>query len=110
MHDPKILILDEATSHLDNESERLIQLGFDKLIRGRTCFVIAHRLTTIRKADIVVVFSGGGIEAVGTHEELWNISPTYRKLHSLHIAENPKVSARGEVEEEFDVLSQAAGD
>jgi ATP-binding cassette, subfamily B, bacterial MsbA len=110
VHDPKILILDEATSHLDNESERLIQLAFDKLIRDRTCFVIAHRLTTIRKADMVVVFSDGGIEAVGTHEELWNISPTYRKLQSLHIAEKPKVSARGEVEQEIDVLSRAAGD
>jgi ABC-type multidrug transport system fused ATPase/permease subunit len=110
VHHPKILILDEATSHLDNESERLIQLAFDKLIRDRTCFVIAHRLTTIRKADMVVVFSDGGIEAVGTHEELWNISPTYRKLQSLHIAEKPKVSARGEVEQEIDVLSRAAGD
>ena len=79
-------------------------------MKTRTTFVIAHRLTTIRKANMVVVFSDGGIEAVGTHEECWNISPTYRKLHSLHIAEKPRLSVPGEVEEEIDVLSHAAGD
>ncbi len=90
LHDPRILILDEATSHLDNESERLIQVAFERLIEGRTCFVIAHRLSTVRKADIVVVFDEGRVEAIGTHAELWNTSPTYRKLHSLHLAEQPK--------------------
>ncbi len=53
----------------------------------RTCFVIAHRLSTVRKADIVIVFSEGGIEAVGTHDELWDISPTYRKLNALQFGE-----------------------
>jgi ABC-type multidrug transport system fused ATPase/permease subunit len=110
VHDPQILILDEATSHLDNESERLIQVAFEQLIRGRTCFVIAHRLSTIRNADMVVVFCDGGIEAAGTHEELWNTSPTYRKLHSLHIAEKPKLAKPDEIEEGLEVLSQAAGD
>jgi len=84
--DPKILILDEATSHLDNESERLIQDAMERMMRGRTCFVIAHRLSTVRNADVVVVFSEGRIEAVGTHDELWSGSPTYRKLHGLHLA------------------------
>jgi len=87
VRDPKILILDEATSHLDNESERLIQVAMEKVTEGRTCFIIAHRLSTVRKADVVVVFSEGGIEAVGTHEELWNTSETYRNLHGLHVAE-----------------------
>ena len=87
VRDPKILILDEATSHLDNESERLIQVAMEKVTEGRTCFIIAHRLSTVRKADMVVVFSEGGIEAVGTHEELWNTSETYRNLHGLHVAE-----------------------
>ena len=87
VHDPKILILDEATSHLDNESERLIQLAFEDLMPGRTSFVIAHRLSTVRKADMVVVFSDGEIEAIGTHDELWRSSPTYQKLYGLHVAE-----------------------
>ncbi len=90
LKNPKILILDEATSHLDNESERLIQAAMEKVIRGRTCFVIAHRLSTVRNADLVVVFAKGGIEAVGTHDELWHSSPTYQKLHSLHLADRPK--------------------
>ncbi len=85
--DPKILILDEATSHLDNESERLIQLAMEKITQGRTCFIIAHRLSTVRKADLVVVFANNTIEAVGTHDVLWKTSPTYRKLHGLHVAE-----------------------
>lgn len=87
LHDPKILILDEATSHLDNESERLIQQAFDELMDGRTSFVIAHRLSTVRKADMVVVFSDGEIEDVGTHEELWGRSATYQKLYGLHLTE-----------------------
>jgi ABC-type multidrug transport system fused ATPase/permease subunit len=86
MRNPKILILDEATSHLDNESERLIQGAMEKLREGRTSFVIAHRLSTVRKADLVVVFSEGGIEAIGTHEYLSKASPMYRKLHAPLIA------------------------
>jgi ABC-type multidrug transport system fused ATPase/permease subunit len=88
VRDPKILILDEATSALDNESERLIQLALEKLAKNRTCFIIAHRLSTVRKADLVVVFANGTVEAVGTHDELWQNSPTYRKLH--HVADMPK--------------------
>ncbi len=87
---PKILILDEATSHLDNESERLIQVAMESVTRGRTSFIIAHRLSTVRKADIVVVFNEGGIEAIGSHDELWNTSPTYRKLNGLHVASRPR--------------------
>jgi subfamily B ATP-binding cassette protein MsbA len=90
LRDPKILILDEATSHLDNESERLIQQAMERLTKGRTCFIIAHRLSTVRRADMVIVLSKGGIEAVGTHQSLWDTSPTYRKLQSLHLAERPK--------------------
>lgn len=109
LHDPKILILDEATSHLDNESERLIQHAFDKLIGGRTCFVIAHRLSTVRKADLVVVFADGKVEGVGTHDDLWVTSPTYRKLHGLHVAERPMYEA-GEERIEEELLRPAVGE
>jgi ABC-type multidrug transport system fused ATPase/permease subunit len=107
VHDPKIMILDEATSHLDNESERLIQIAFEKLIPGRTCFVIAHRLSTVRKADLVAVFSEGGLEAIGAHDELWATSPTYRNLHAPHLAEKPRPRLMPESEEE--ALAAAVG-
>ena len=68
--DPKILILDEATSNLDSESERLIQAGLKQLLSTRTAFVIAHRLSTIREADKIVVLDGGRIVQVGTHQQL----------------------------------------
>lgn len=80
LQDPEILILDEATSHLDSESERLIQQATEELTRGRTCFMIAHRLSTVKHADIVVVFGDHGIEAIGNHQNLWAQSETYRKL------------------------------
>lgn len=85
IRDPKILIFDEATSHLDAESERLIQAGMEKLTRERTCFIVAHRLSTVRDADMVVVFAEGGIEAVGKHAELARTSDTYRKLYGLNV-------------------------
>jgi subfamily B ATP-binding cassette protein MsbA len=110
VHDPKILILDEATSHLDNESERLIQVAFEDLMPGRTSFVIAHRLSTVRKADMVVVFSEGAVEDVGTHEELWSRSPTYQKLYGLHVAER-RPKHRTEIHpEEVEALPPAVGE
>ena len=110
LRDPKILILDEATSHLDNESERLIHLAMEKLTRGRTSFIIAHRLSTVRKADIVVVFADGGVEAVGTHEELWRSSHTYQKLHGLHLAGVPKRRLNEAADDEVPVLLPAVGE
>ena len=84
LRNPRILVLDEATSHLDTESEHLIQRALETISKERTCFVIAHRLSTVRHADMVVVFANGGIEAVGTHADMWHRSPTYRRLHELH--------------------------
>jgi ABC-type multidrug transport system fused ATPase/permease subunit len=82
LRNPAILLLDEATSHLDTESERLIQAAMRRAAEGRTCFIIAHRLSTVRHADMVVVFANGGIEAVGTHQELMHRSATYIRLHA----------------------------
>ncbi len=79
--DPKILILDEATSSLDSESEALIQEGLNNLRRGRTTFVIAHRLSTIRSANNILVVEAGQIVENGTHEELLALGGRYRQLY-----------------------------
>ena len=78
-----ILILDEATSALDNESEALVQSALQNLMTGRTVFVIAHRLTTIRRVDRIVVLEHGRITDSGTHEDLLTRLGTYRKLYEL---------------------------
>jgi subfamily B ATP-binding cassette protein MsbA len=82
-----ILILDEATSALDTESEALVQGALQNLISGRTVFVIAHRLTTVRHADRIVVLEGGRITDSGTHEDLLTRLGTYRKLYELQFME-----------------------
>ena len=79
--DPRILILDEATSSLDSESEMLIQEGLAQLMRGRTTFVIAHRLSTIRRADQILVVEGGKIVERGTHASLYALAGRYRDLY-----------------------------
>lgn len=88
LRDPKILILDEATSHLDTESEKLIARATDALIKNRTSFIIAHRLSTVIHADMILVFNNGTIEAMGTHDDLLKTSPTYAKLYALQFSED----------------------
>jgi ATP-binding cassette subfamily B protein/subfamily B ATP-binding cassette protein MsbA len=78
--DPQILILDEATSNLDTESEQLIKAAMDELLRGRTTFVIAHRLSTIAEADLILVMQDGEIVEVGNHEELMCLGGMYREM------------------------------
>ncbi|HEX2920494.1 MAG TPA: ABC transporter transmembrane domain-containing protein [Bacteroidales bacterium] len=87
LKDPRILILDEATSSLDSESERLIKEALENLMKGRTSVVIAHRLSTIRKADQIFVINGGKIVEAGTHEELVSIEKGfYRNLSELQFS------------------------
>ena len=84
LKNPPILILDEATSALDNESEKLVQESLEKLARGRTTFTIAHRLTTIKNADRILVLTENGIEESGTHKELIEKGGLYSELYKLY--------------------------
>jgi ATP-binding cassette subfamily B protein len=88
LKDPAILILDEATSALDNTTEVMIQESLDELCKGRTTLVVAHRLSTIRNADEIVVIEDGNITERGTHEELIENSGTYKRLYALQFRED----------------------
>ncbi|HHU01458.1 MAG TPA: ATP-binding cassette domain-containing protein, partial [Bacteroidales bacterium] len=85
LRNPPIMILDEATSALDTESELLVQQALENLMANRTSIVIAHRLSTVRNADMICVFHEGEIVETGTHEELLSKGGMYKKLHSLQI-------------------------
>ncbi len=98
LKNPPILILDEATSALDTESERLVQEALEHLMVNRTVLVIAHRLSTIRNADKIVVMHQGKIEQVGTHEQLYHTSNTYRTLYDNQMLTNQVRSARSSEE------------
>ena len=87
LKNPPILILDEATSALDNESERIVQKSLERLAKGRTTFTIAHRLTTIKNADRILVLTENGIEETGTHKELLSKGGLYSELYKLYSAD-----------------------
>ena len=85
--DPPILLLDEATSNIDTRSELLIQKGLDKLMEGRTSIIIAHRLSTVRNADRILVLDDGQIIEQGTHTELLNLKGKYYSLYQEQFEE-----------------------
>lgn len=86
-YDPDILILDEATSSIDTETEQLINASLDTLMSNRTSIVIAHRLSTIQKADQIIVLHQGIIREMGTHQELLKLKGYYARLHALQFGE-----------------------
>ena len=86
VHDPPVLVLDEATSNIDTETESLIQQALERMMAGRTVIVIAHRLSTIKKADRILVMHRGEVREIGTHAELLKKDGIYRKLYDLQYA------------------------
>jgi ATP-binding cassette subfamily B protein len=82
-HDPKILILDEATSSVDTETEIRVRLALERMIEGRTSVVIAHRLSTVQRADVILVMHKGELREMGTHQELLTQRGLYWKLYQL---------------------------
>jgi ATP-binding cassette subfamily B protein len=87
LYNPSILILDEATSSIDTESEQLIEKAIDTLIKGRTSIVIAHRLSTIRKASKIIVLEKGEVQEMGTHQELIQLGGSYATLSEMQFAQ-----------------------
>jgi len=87
LKDPRILLLDDATSSVDTETERLIQIALERLMQHRTSFIIAQRLSTVRMADKVLVLQGGRVAAAGTHEELLQESGLYAEIYYRNLRE-----------------------
>lgn len=88
--DPRLLILDDATASVDTETEHQIQIAYERLMRGRTTFVIAHRLSTVRRADLILVLEGGRIAARGTHESLLHTSRLYAEIYRRQLKQQEK--------------------
>jgi len=95
LRNPKILLLDEATSALDTESELMVQEALDRLMQGRTTFIIAHRLSTVHRSDRIFVLERGKLVEEGTHDELLRKeSGLYKRLYSLQFEDEPELSKR----------------
>jgi ABC-type multidrug transport system fused ATPase/permease subunit len=97
---PRILILDDSTSSVDTQTEKLIQAALDALMEGRTTFVIAHRLSTVRRADMILVMYQGNIVERGTHEELLAKAGLYKEIHDLQLVDHTNFAEEAEEMEE----------
>jgi len=102
---PRILILDDSLSSVDTQTEKLIQAALDKLMEGRTTFVIAHRLSTVRRADMILVMDRGRIVERGTHDELLQLGGLYKEIHDLELMHHSRFEEEMEVVEEEVVAS-----
>jgi subfamily B ATP-binding cassette protein MsbA len=91
LRNPSILIFDEATSHLDSESEQLVRKALEKIAKGRTVFLIAHRLSSVWLADKIAVIEGGELIQLGNHQQLMAADGIYRRLYSLQLDSHPPV-------------------
>ena len=94
LSDPKILVLDEATSSIDAKTERLLQEGLQALLKGRTSFIIAHRLSTIKNCDRILYISNKGIAESGSHDELMEQKGHYYQLYTAQLEEYTACTAR----------------
>jgi ATP-binding cassette subfamily B multidrug efflux pump len=96
VYEPRVIVLDEATSSVDSETEEMIQSAIDKLMEGRTALVIAHRLSTIQKADRIIVLDRGEIKETGTHDELLRLGGYYAQLYRMQYASSEQLAAGNE--------------
>jgi subfamily B ATP-binding cassette protein MsbA len=100
LKNPAVVVLDEATSSLDSESERLVEAAMEDLLRGRTTLIIAHRLSTVRRADRVVVLDRGRVVEEGTHAELLAEGGVYARLYEVQFGERERETGNGKWETE----------
>jgi ABC-type multidrug transport system fused ATPase/permease subunit len=103
---PRILILDDSTSSVDTQTEKLIQAALDTLMEGRTTFVIAHRLSTVRRADLILVMDKGQIVERGTHTELLAQGGLYKEIHDLQVVDHARFAEEMEVLQEEKVTGR----
>jgi ATP-binding cassette subfamily B protein len=107
---PRILILDDSTSSVDTQTEKLIQAALDTLMEGRTTFVIAHRLSTVRRADMILVMDKGQIVERGTHRALLARGGLYKEIHDLQLVDHAKFAEEMEVLQEEKVAAREEHD
>jgi ABC-type multidrug transport system fused ATPase/permease subunit len=101
---PRILILDDSTSSVDTQTEKLIQAALDTLMEGRTTFVIAHRLSTVRRADLILVMDQGRIVEQGTHDQLLARGGLYKEIHDLQLIDHAGFAEEMEELEEENIM------